>query len=204
MTPTSSVRFFEAQFARQLQAGEAELNPFELAALPFVTGQVLDCGCGMGNLALAAARRGCKVLALDGSAAAVAHLQEVAGAQGLPVTARLSDLRDYAPPKQAFDTVVSIGLLMFFDCAKARRQLERLRSAVRPGGVAAVNVLIEGTTYLDMFDPTQHCLFGRDELRLAFEGWGLLLESEQLFDAPRGLVKRFSTVIARRQAPSVQ
>lgn len=200
MAPTSSVRFFDAQFERQVQAGEAELNPFELAALPFVTGEVLDCACGLGNLALAAARRGCTVLALDGSAAAIAHLQAVAGVQGLPITARLADLRDYAPPAHAFDTVVSIGLLMFFECAQARQQLLRLQSAVRPGGVAVVNVLIAGTTYLDMFDAEQHCLFGRDELRQAFEGWVLLLDSEQTFDAPRGLVKRFSTLIARRPA----
>jgi tellurite methyltransferase len=200
MTPTSSVRFFDDQFKRQVRAGEAELNPFELAALPLVTGQVLDCGCGLGNLALAAARRGCTVLALDGSAAAIAHLQTLADAQGLPVTARLADLRDHVLPAQAFDTVVSIGLLMFFGCVQARLQLARLQSAVRPGGVAVINVLIEGTTYLDMFDAEQHCLFGRDELRQAFQGWTLLQDSEQTFDAPRGLVKRFSTVIARRPA----
>jgi hypothetical protein len=49
-----------------------------------------------------------------------------------------------------------------------------------------------------MFDPAQHCLFGRDELLRAFDGWTLLHTAEQDFDAPRGLRKRFSTVIARR------
>ena len=198
MEPSASVRFFDAQFERQLQAGELPLNPFEQATLPFLSGHVLDSGCGLGNLAVAAAQQGCTVLALDGSAAAIAHLQALALARGLPITAEQSDLRDHLPTPGAFDAVVSIGLLMFFACTDARRQLARLQAAVRPGGVAAINVLIEGTTYMDMFDPAQHCLFGRDELPLAFAGWTLLHVAEQTFDAPRGLRKCFSTVIARR------
>ena len=198
MEPTASVRFFDAQFERQLQAGELPLNPFEQATLPFLSGRVLDSGCGLGSLALAAAQQGCTVLALDGSATAIAHLQALAQARGLPITAEQADLRDHVPAPWGFDAVASIGLLMFFACTDARRQLARLQAAVRPGGVAAINVLIEGTTYMDMFDPTQHCLFGRDELPRAFGGWTLLLVAEQTFDAPRGLRKCFSTVIARR------
>lgn len=198
MEPTASVRFFDTQFERQLQAGDLPLNPFEQATLPFLRGHVLDSGCGLGNLAVAAAHKGCTVLALDGSAAAIAHLQTLAKAHGLPITAEQTDLRDHRPTPRGFDAVVSIGLLMFFSCTDARRQLARLQAAVRPGGVAAINVLIEGTTYMDMFDPAQHCLFGRDELPRAFDGWTLLHAAEQTFDAPRGLRKCFSTVIARR------
>ena len=201
MEPSASVRFFDAQFERQLAAGELQLNPFEQAALPFLQGHVLDCGCGLGNLALAAAQRGCTVVALDGSAAAIAHLQALAVAHRLPITAARADLRDHVPPREAFDAVVSIGLLMFFACTDARRQLARLQAAVRPGGVAAVNVLIEGTTYLDMFGAEAHCLFGGGDLRQAFDGWTLLHDSEQDFAAPRGLVKRFSTLIARKPQP---
>ena len=201
MEPTASVRFFDAQFERQLASGELQLNPFEQAALPFLQGQVLDCGCGLGNLAVAAAQRGCTVVALDGSAAAIAHLQALATAHRLPITAACADLREHVPPRETFDAVVSIGLLMFFACPDTRRQLSRLRDAVRPGGVAVVNVLIEGTTYLDMFDADAHCLFGCNELRQAFDGWTLLHDSEQCFEAPRGLVKRFSTLIARKPQP---
>jgi tellurite methyltransferase len=202
MEPIASVRYFDAQFQRQLAAGELQLNPFEQAALPFLQGQVLDCGCGLGNLALAAAQRGCTVLALDGSAAAITHLQALATTHHLPITAARADLREHLPPREAFDAVVSIGLLMFFACPDARRQLLRLQAAVRPGGVAVVNVLIEGTTYLDMFDAGAYCLFGYNDLRQAFDGWTLLHDSEQNFEAPRGLVKRFSTLIARKPLPA--
>jgi len=196
--PSASVRFFDSQFRAQLDSGDLRLNPFEQAALPWLHGEVLDYGCGLGNLAVAAAERGCRVQALDASAPAIEHLRALSAARGLRIRAERADLRDHAPAPQTFDAVVSIGLLMFFTCADARRQLARLQDAVRPGGVAAVNVLIEGTTYLDMFEPAQHCLFGRDEMPRAFEGWTLLHAAEQDFEAPRGLRKRFSTVSARR------
>jgi hypothetical protein len=45
-----SVRFFDAQFRHQLRSGDLALNPFERATLPYLRGQVLGAGCGLGNL----------------------------------------------------------------------------------------------------------------------------------------------------------
>ena len=67
MNTDSSVSFFDQQFQRQVRESDLALNPFEQQALPHLQGVVLDYGCGLGNLALAAARRGCNVVALDGS-----------------------------------------------------------------------------------------------------------------------------------------
>lgn len=193
----SALEFFDRQFARQVEAGDYGLNPFERAVLPHLSGEVLDLGCGLGNLALAAAERGCRVTALDSSATAIADLARRAGEQGVALEAHGADLRHYVPARD-YDCVVSIGLLMFFACGDARRLLARLRAAVRPGGLAAVNVLIEGTTYLDMFDPEAHCLFGRDELGEAFAGWQVLVSRHEDFAAPGGTLKRFHTLLARR------
>lgn len=197
MATNSSVEFFDTQFRRQLRDGELALNPFERTALPHLHGRVLDFGCGLGNLAVAAARQGCTVVALDASPAAIAHLQRVAAAEALAIEAAATDLRDHAPDGP-FDTVVAIGLLMFFDCATAQRQLGRLQACVRPGGAAVVNVLVEGTTYLDMFDGQGHCLFAGDALRQSFAGWDILLDEHQDFDAPRDSRKCFATLIARK------
>ncbi len=197
MEPTPSVQFFDTQFQRQVDSADFALNPFEQAVLPYISGRMLDYGCGLGNLAVAAARKGCSVKALDASPAAIAHLQRVALEQGLPIEAAAADLRAYGLTED-FDTVVCIGLLMFFDCDTALRQLHDLQQHVRPGGVVAINVLVEGTTFLDMFDPAAYCLFARDELASRFAGWQLLHSQQQDFAAPKGQLKSFATVIARR------
>lgn len=193
----ASIDFFEAQFQRQLRQGELALNPFEQAALAHVRGDMLDYGCGLGNLALAAARRGCRVLALDASATAIAHLQEVAAREHLPLEAREADLRSVVPEGR-FDTIACIGLLMFFDCATAQRQLERVQALLRPGGVLVLNVLVRGTTYLGMFDAAGHCLFEEDALLQGMAGWQMLHQAHQEFDAPGGTRKAFLTLIARK------
>lgn len=199
MAQDDSIRFFDTQFQRQVRQAELALNPFEQQALPYLQGRVLDYGCGLGNLACAAARRGCEVVALDGSATAIDHLRATALAQALPIQAAQADLRQHVL-HDAYDSVVSIGLLMFFDCPTAYAQLQQLQARVRPGGVAVVNLLVQGTTYLDMFDPAGHCLLGRDELAQRFAGWELLHAEHQHFDAPGATTKAFATVVARKPA----
>jgi len=197
MNSNHSVQFFDTQFQQQARQRDLKLNPFELAAIPHLHGRVLDYGCGMGNLVFAAAERGCSVLALDASPAAITYIQQRAVAEALPVQAVLADLRDYELDED-FDVVVSIGLLMFFDCSTALRALSNLQARVREGGVAVINVLVEGTTYLDMFDAKSHCLFSRAELASRFAGWHILHSEFRDFEAAGGLNKAFATVIAQK------
>jgi tellurite methyltransferase len=197
MDPDRSIAFFDAQFRKQVRERDFHLNPFELVAMPYLHGRVLDYGCGIGNLAFAAAERGCSVVALDASPAAIDHIRQRAAAEARPVEAALADLRDYELGED-FDTVVSIGLLMFFDCPTAFKALANLQAHVREGGMAVVNVLVEGTTFLDMFDPESHCLFSREEMASRFAGWEILHLDFSDFAAPGGKNKAFVTVIARK------
>ena len=197
MNGDASVRFFDSQFRRQLAAAEFELNPFESVALPHLRGRVLDYGCGLGNLAVRAARQGCAVLALDASPTAIDHLRTIAQQEVLPLRAEEVDLRNYELADD-FDVVVCIGLLMFFDCQTAYRQLSQLQAHVRPGGLAVINVLTEGTTYMDMFAPDGHCLFKAEDLRGQFVGWDLLSCTPQEFSAPGNTRKSFVTLMARK------
>ena len=157
----------------------------------------------MGNLAFAAARRGCQVTALDASPTAIAHIQRGASAECVPLSAALADLRDYQIARQ-YDCVVSIGLLMFFDCPTALRVLAELQEHVRPGGGAVVNELIKGTSCLELFDSTDHCLLAPSELQDRFSGWAIERSEFNDFQAPGKTVKRFSTVIARKPYSQAQ
>jgi tellurite methyltransferase len=192
-----TVEFFDAQFQRQVTAAEYVLNPFEQAILPFVFGDVLDLGCGLGNLAVEAATKGCRVAAFDASPIAIADLNRRARERGLPITARQADLRDFTIEGQ-FDTVIAIGLFMFFAKEVAQRGLARVKELTRAGGIAAVNVLIEGTTYLGMFEPGEYYLFSENELPECFAGWTQEYLKVESFSAPNDTVKRFCTLVARR------
>jgi tellurite methyltransferase len=148
-------------------------------------------------LALAAASRGARVTAIDACVNAVESLRARAASRGLAIDASATDLCEWRPTRR-WDGVACIGLLMFFAPAQALAGLAAVRGAVRPGGVAVVNVLVEGTTYLEMLDAGAHYLFREGELRAAFEGWTILSAESRSFDAPDGTVKRFETVIAAR------
>ena len=115
----------------------------------------------------------------------------------LQIRAAEADLRTYEV-REDFDTVVCIGLLMFFDCPTAFHQLAALQAHVRPGGTLVVNVLTEGTTFMDMFAPEGHCLFKPGALREHLSGWEMLSYVQQEFAAPRDTVKVFETAIARK------
>lgn len=195
---SASVDFFRRQFDRQIVAAEYALNPFEELARPYMTGRVLDLGCGLGNLCIAAAAGGASVTALDACENAVADLNRRAMERRLDVRAVRADLSDWQPG-DSFDAVACIGLLMFFGRAAALRGLRAFQDAVRPGGIAVLNVLSTGTTYLGMFGADYH-LFSHEELATAFASWERLELREDEFPAPGGTVKRFLTIVARKPA----
>jgi tellurite methyltransferase len=200
MLNNKSVDFFESQFQRQVRDQDYALNPFEILALEYVQGSVLDLGCGLGNLSLEAGRRGHRVLAVDASPTAVARLNKDTQHEGLPVRGIQADIESWTID-ESYDTIVVIGLLMFFRHETALRLLTAIQEHVKPGGRAIVNVLIEGTTYLGMFDPDSYCLFRRNELEEQFKGWNILESRYQTFPAPEDTRKDFSTIIAEKPRP---
>ena len=192
-----SVDFFDRQFQRQVKEREFAFNPFERLAFEYLHGTVLDLGCGLGNLALEAARRGSSVTAIDASPTAIARISATAQEEQLPVEAIQADLSDFQI-EQRYDTIVAIGLLMFFCQERARRLLSEIQDAVLPGGRAIVNVLIEGTTFMGMFSPGEYYLVPREELVECFSGWEIEQARYEDFPAPADTVKSFVTLIARK------
>ena len=132
------------------------------------------------------------MLALDSSPTAIERLSSAAQAEGLPLQAQRADLSAGDLPGE-HDTIVAIGLLMFFPRARALELLRALQVRVRPGGVAIVNVLLEGTTWLEPFEPGRRHLFAEGELERHFAGWTHLATVRHEFPAPGGALKRFAT-----------
>ncbi|MDO9063969.1 MAG: class I SAM-dependent methyltransferase [Sulfuricella sp.] len=197
MSDNHSVSFFDNQFQKQVSEQSFALNPFEEAALPHLTGSVLDLGCGLGNLSIEAARRGASVVAVDASPTAIARIRQVAAEEKLALLGVQADLGNYQIDGQ-FDSIAAIGLLMFFDRARALELLEEIQRHVKPGGCAVINVLIEGTTFFGMFQPGHYTLFGREELAQRFAGWQVLEHVYQTFPAPGNTEKVFATLIAEK------
>jgi D-aspartate ligase len=103
-------------------------------------GRALDVGCGAGHMAIALAKRGYEVSAIDRATAMVeltgrnAEHEEVAD-KVRPVTGDVMDL-DF--PDGAFSVVVALGVIPFLS-APARAVGEMAR-VLRPGGLLVVNV----------------------------------------------------------------
>lgn len=197
MNANRGVTFFDIQFQEQVASDDFALNPFEKAALPFVHGRVLDLGCGLGNLCIEAARAGAKVVAVDASETAIRRINQTAVANDLRIEPVLADLSTYEIA-QEFDTIVAIGLLMFFERGRALALLKEIQTHVAVNGRAIINVLTEGTTYMGMFEPGNYYLFGANELEERFKGWNILLARHDRFDAPGNTKKIFATIVAQK------
>ena len=94
--------------------------------------KVLDVAAGNGNAALAAARRGCEVVATDYVEDLLDRARRRADADGLTLTTKVADAEDLPFADGSFDAVLStVGVMFTPDPRRAAHQLVRV---VRPGG----------------------------------------------------------------------
>lgn len=141
---------------RRTDRSFAELTPQLLAAIGAQRGtQILDIGCGAGelSLALAVARHDAQVTGLDISADLVATASERAAAMGTPrVRFRHGDAGEYADPAAAPDLLVSRhGVMFFADPPATFAHLARISA---PDAVLVFSCFRDraANTWADLFD----------------------------------------------------
>jgi SAM-dependent methyltransferase len=94
--------------------------------------RVLDVAAGNGNASLAAARRGCDVVATDYVDALLERARGRAAAEGLPVKTQIADAEDLPFDDGEFDAVLSTFGVMF--TPNPQRAASELVRVCRPGG----------------------------------------------------------------------
>ena len=111
--------------------------------------KTLDLGCGPGRNALAVARLGHPVVAVDGLARYIEQLQSKAASEGLPIDARVLDLRDQSWELPTdFDIAVASSLIPHFRSLEdVAGFIAKVHGHLKPGGRLLINgfFMDEGT-----------------------------------------------------------
>jgi SAM-dependent methyltransferase len=98
--------------------------------------RVLDAACGTGNLAVLAARRGCKVSGLDIATNLIAQARERAQQEALAIEFNEGDAEAMPYADASFDVVVSMYGVMF--APRPERVASELCRVTKPGGLIAL------------------------------------------------------------------
>jgi SAM-dependent methyltransferase len=98
--------------------------------------RVLDAACGTGNLAVIAARAGCRTAGVDIASNLIAQARERARREGLPIEYEEGDVEALPYSDASFDLVVSMYGVMF--APRPDMVVSELLRVTKPGGLIAL------------------------------------------------------------------
>lgn len=140
-SPLSTLRPWDLVASEYAEVVVPMFRPFaeeawELAQVP-AGAQIVDVATGPGTLALLAAQRGAKVVAVDFAPAMIAELKKAVQAAGVSVEAVVGDGMALPLGTERFAAAFSMfGAIFFPDRLRGLRELCRV---VEPGGVAVIS-----------------------------------------------------------------
>jgi 2-polyprenyl-3-methyl-5-hydroxy-6-metoxy-1,4-benzoquinol methylase len=100
----------------------------------FISGNILDCGCGTGENTLYLASKGHHVLGIDFAPTAIAHAQKKAQERGVRADFQVADALNLVMLGQTFDTVLDCGLMHTLPDPEIRRYIQSLSEVMVPNG----------------------------------------------------------------------
>jgi SAM-dependent methyltransferase len=160
-----------------------------LARLP--RGVALDVAAGRGRNALALARAGMQVVAVDLSAEAMRSLAATARTARLAIWPVVANLDNFHLKDESFDVIVNINFL-------DRTLFPKFVRALRPGGILiAETFLVDQAAINPPRDP--RFLLGHGELRALADGLEIEEYREGLFAYPNGERAFRASIAARRR-----
>lgn len=98
------------------------------------TAEVLDLGAGVGRNALALARKGHRVSALDAAPTGLAVIREIATREGLAVTTHEAMMTSLPFADGSMDHVLSWNVIYHGDETVVRQSISEIARVLRPGG----------------------------------------------------------------------
>ncbi|HET9899300.1 MAG TPA: class I SAM-dependent methyltransferase [Streptosporangiaceae bacterium] len=138
---------------RRTSAGLEKVTAAVLAAATVRPGdQVLEIGCGTGQLSLSLAEQGARVLAIDASQAMIARLDELAGQRALIGFECLAmPIERLSLPAESVDVIVSSYALHYLGDADKGRLVAAAYHWLKPGGMLVLADMMfgRGTTSHD-------------------------------------------------------
>lgn len=137
MTTDTAHLYWNSEWRRAVGTSPwAQAEPWvtEHAATLAPQSRILDLGAGIGRHALAFARAGHRVTALDAAEAAVAATSAAAFTQGLTVETLQAPMTDLPFATASFDHVLAWNVIYHGDETIVRRTLAEVARVLRPGG----------------------------------------------------------------------
>jgi len=148
------------------------------AAATTSPGFAVDLGCGDGTETAWLLEQGWQVLAVDREEEAIRRVTQRTGGRA---AVQRADLADFRPP--ATDLVLACAALPFIPPARFDAAWARLRAAVRPGGILAVELFGDRDSWA--MDPGM-TFHRRADVEGLMTGAEILLLEEREVDGPSG------------------